>query len=179
MTEESGETEKSNFHAYNIDDQRPSFDVNNMGDIIVNGTNDLICAKCFINGDKKGAVGICKDCKYYMCGTCTLDHHRDPDYKKHKYAFFYCDTRFRANRLQRANSFCLDCGHYLCTKCALDHGGFWQYRHHTLIGGRYVEIPEDLHKIDGGLRRSHTFTCGVHRYVQVCFFLYSVDADIE
>lgn len=105
-------------------------------EIQVNGTNDMICAKCFNNGNEAGAVGICKDCKYYLCSDCVESHRKDKLTQKHTVVFFYCATKLRVNKLVRANFFCLDCGQYLCKKCHLDHTGFRIYRRHTFIGGK-------------------------------------------
>jgi hypothetical protein len=104
--------------------------------IEINGTNDMICAKCYINGDENGAVGICKICKYYLCSQCVDVHRKDDRHKNHPIAFFYCQTNLMVNKLVRADSFCLDCGHYLCQKCKMNHRGFREYRHHTFIGGK-------------------------------------------
>lgn len=109
--------------------------------IEINGTHDMKCATCFKKGEENGAVGICKECKYYLCRQCVEDHRTEHN-KQHRIAFFYCETTLKANKLVRADSFCLDCGHYLCQKCRLDHGGFRQYRHHTFIGGN--TLPGDL-----------------------------------
>lgn len=106
------------------------------GVIEVNGTNDMICAICHTSGEEKGAVGICKVCRFYLCHVCVEQHRKADDSKNHQVAFFYCETNMRVNRLVRANSFCLDCGHYLCEKCKLEHKGFREYRHHSFIGGK-------------------------------------------
>lgn len=108
--------------------------------IEVNGTNDLICAPCYLRGDSNGAVGICKECKYYLCSKCVYEHRSLDEYACHKIAFFYCAQKLKVNKLVRASSFCLDCGHYLCEKCKFDHGGFREYRHHTFIGGKVPSI---------------------------------------
>ncbi|KAL4228513.1 hypothetical protein ACF0H5_011561 [Mactra antiquata] len=104
--------------------------------IEVNGTNDLICAPCYSSGEENGAAGICKECKYYLCGQCIHQHRSTEPYSLHKIALFYCAMKRKINKLVRANSFCLDCGQYLCQRCKLNHGGFREYRHHTFIGGK-------------------------------------------
>lgn len=109
-------------------------DAGNEHSIEVNGTNEMICAKCYIKGEEAGAVGICKICKYYLCSQCVDDHRKED--RNHPIAFFYCQTNLMVNKLVRANSFCLDCGHYLCQKCKMNHRGFREYRHHTFIGGK-------------------------------------------
>lgn len=128
-------------------------DNNSENAIEINGTNDMICAKCFKKGEENGAVGICKDCKYYLCSQCVEDHRKSELYKRHGIAVFYCETNMRVNRLVRANSFCLDCGHYLCQKCKLVHGGFREYRHHTFIGGKANQ--ESMSPFEHELTRKH------------------------
>ncbi|KAH3701885.1 hypothetical protein DPMN_076881 [Dreissena polymorpha] len=110
----------------------------------------MICAKCYIRGDENGAVGICKEGKYYLCGECVTEHRKIEEFSKHEIAFFYCATKLKVNKLVRANSFCLDCGQYLCEKCKMDHRGFRIYRRHTFIGGK--SIP--------GMVFNHDEVCG-------------------
>ncbi|WAR10541.1 hypothetical protein MAR_035617 [Mya arenaria] len=147
--------------------QRANTDVDDVKDdvenvpIEINGTNDMICANCHAQGEESGAVGICKDCRFYLCSDCVTIHRKSKDTSDHQIAFFYCATKMAVNKLVRANSFCLDCGHFLCDKCKVDHRGFRIYRNHTFIGGRAA--PGVVFDHDGsshrGLLRSRSMSC--------------------